>query len=98
MNDDRLNELFRGARSVKPDTTRAEYGFEARLLSRLRTERKEFIPWYGLAWRLIPALVAIVAAAGLWVIAAPNRSRADIRNAIADDEGDRTLVSFFTGE
>ena len=98
MNDDQLNGLFRAARAVKHDTSHAEYGFEARLLSRLRTEREEFVPWYGFAWRLVPALAAIVVAAGLWVIAAPNRSRTDTRSAIADDEGERTLVTFFTGE
>ena len=39
MNDNRdsqLDALFRAARADAPDTARAEYGFETRLLARLR--------------------------------------------------------------
>ena len=98
MNDDHLNGLFKAARSVRPDTARTECGFETRLLARLRAEREQFVPWYGLAWRLVPAFAVIVVVAGLWMATAPGAGLADTRSAIADDEGDRTLVTYFTGD
>jgi len=98
MNDDRLDELFRAARTVKPDTARTEYGFETRLLARLRAERDQYLPWYTFAWKLIPVFAAIVVMAGVWTLVAPGPSRTDIDSAIAGDEGERTLVTYFTGE
>jgi hypothetical protein len=98
MNDDRLDRLFKAARTIRADTARMEVGFETRLLARLRSERDQFFPWYAFAWRLIPVFALIVVAAGVWTIVAPRSSRTDIRNAIADDEGERTLVTYFTGE
>ena len=98
MNDEPLNGLFKAARRVKPDTSRAEYGFETRLVARLRAERERSAPWQAVAWRLMPAFAVIVVAAGLWMVAAPSSSRTDIRSAIADDEGERTLVTYFTGD
>jgi hypothetical protein len=98
MNDEQLNELFKAARTVKPDTARAEYGFETRLLARLRAESEEFVPWYGFAWRLIPAFATIVVVVGFWMIAAPGTGLTDIQGAIADDVGERTLVTHFTGD
>ena len=66
MNDDQLNELFRAARTSRPDTSRAEYGFETRLLAALREIRKQPTPWATLAWRLMPVFAAIVVVTGAW--------------------------------
>jgi|GEM_PF-5119885 len=38
--DDRLDWMFAAARVARQDTARAEYGFETRLLARLRVERE----------------------------------------------------------
>jgi hypothetical protein len=66
MNDEQLNELFRAARAAKPDTSRAEYGFETRLLAAIRESRKQPISLATLAWRLMPVFAAIVVVTGAW--------------------------------
>jgi len=98
MNDEQLNGFFKAARSAKPDTAPAEYGFETRLLARLRTERELSVAWPAIAWRLVPAFVAVVAAIGVWIIATSSMNSTDLRSAIAGDEGEPTLVTYFTGD
>jgi len=66
MNDEQLNELFRAARTSRPDTSRAEYGFQTRLLAAIRELRKQPTPWATVAWRLMPVFAAIVVVAGAW--------------------------------
>ena len=66
MNDEQLNELFRVARMSRPDTSRAEYGFETRLLATIRELRKQPKPWATVAWRLMPVFAAIVVVTGMW--------------------------------
>jgi hypothetical protein len=66
MNDEQLNELFRAARTSRPDTSRAEYGFETRLMAAIRELRKQPTPWATVAWRLMPVFAAIVVVAGAW--------------------------------
>jgi hypothetical protein len=66
MNDEQLNQLFQAARGSRPDTSRAEYGFETRLLAALREIRRQPTPWATLAWRLMPAFAAIVVVTGAW--------------------------------
>jgi len=55
------DKLFKVVREAKPDTSRAEYGFETRLLARLRAERSQPI-----AWRLLPVFAAVVIVLGVW--------------------------------
>ena len=58
---DNLDKLFQAARADKPATARAEYGFETRLMARLRAERSRPV-----TWRLLPAFAAIVIVLGVW--------------------------------
>ncbi|MEA3211016.1 MAG: hypothetical protein QOE70_4073 [Chthoniobacter sp.] len=62
--DQQLDTLFRAARETEPDTSRAEFGFETRLLARLREERGS--AWFMVAIRLAPFLAALVVAAAVW--------------------------------
>lgn len=94
MNDEQLDKLFASARGVKPDTSRAEYAFETRLLARLRAQREQSVPWYAFAWKLMPTFAAIVVVLGIWTFTAANTT--DLQSAIAGDRDD-TLVSYFTG-
>jgi hypothetical protein len=66
MNDEQLNQLFQAARGSRPDTSRAEYGFETRLLAALRENRGQPTPWAALTWRLTPVFAAIVVVTGVW--------------------------------
>ena len=70
MNDESLNLLFARARQTPPDTSRAEFGFETRLLAGLRDERsrKAAAP---LVWRLCPWFAVAVAVLGFWTLLQP---------------------------
>jgi hypothetical protein len=66
MNDEQLNQLFQAARASRPDTARAEYGFETRLLAAVRENRPQSTPWAALVWRLMPVFATIVVVIGAW--------------------------------
>lgn len=94
--DDRLDRLFAAARTAKPDTARAEYGFETRLLARLRAERRQPALWAAWTWRLIPAFAVFVLALGVWNYMVP--PGADTDPAALASDFDQELVAYFTGE
>src|SRR5882724_10809248 len=98
MKDEQLDRLFQAARSTRTDTSRAEYGFETRLLALLRTYRQQAAPWYAFAWKLMPAFAAIVVALGVWTAAEPGLGANDLGSAITGDRQESTLVTYFTGE
>jgi hypothetical protein len=61
--DPLLDPLFARARAARPDTSRAEYAFETRLLARLpKNEARSGIG--ALAWRLLPFLSLVVLGLG----------------------------------
>ncbi|HEV7867573.1 MAG TPA: hypothetical protein VGO90_07815 [Chthoniobacteraceae bacterium] len=65
MNPDQtLDALLATARPIAPGTERTEFGFETRLLARLREERSS--SWAWLAVRLSPIFAAAVLAAAAW--------------------------------
>jgi hypothetical protein len=77
MNDDQLNQLFQAARGSRPDTSRAEYGFETRLLAALRENRERAMPWAALVWRLMPVFAAIVVITGAWSYSVQSQTTAE---------------------
>ena len=95
MNDEKLDKLFAAARGVKPDTTRAEYGFETRLMAHLRIERERSIPWYAFAWKLIPTFAAVVVALGVWTFI--DSTTGDLQSAITGDHEETTMAALFGG-
>jgi hypothetical protein len=97
MNDERLDKLFQAARRAKPDTSRAEYGFETRLLAALRSKQGKPLPWFAFAWKLMPVFAAVVLALGVWTIMETGSGSSDLQSAITGDQQDTTLVSL-TGE
>jgi len=98
MNDEQLDKLFSKARTAKSDTSRAEYGFETRLMTRLHADRGQATPWFVLAWRLIPLFAVIVIALGAWNYSALNAVSADLHTALVGDSDESALVTYFTGE
>jgi hypothetical protein len=94
---DNLDNLFKAARAAKRDTSRAELGFETRLLARIRAERAQAAPWFAFAWKLLPAFAAIVVVLGVWNYAALNDEPADLRTAIAGNGDESTLTTHFIG-
>jgi hypothetical protein len=63
-----LDALFALARAGRPDTARAEYGFETRLMARLHARRQPeaLSLWAVLTWRMAPFFAACVVALALW--------------------------------
>lgn len=62
MTDKELDQLFAQARQLRPETGRAEFAFETRLMAGLGEERDSI----GLlGWRLAPWFAAVVLAFGL---------------------------------
>ena len=69
--DEELDNLLRAARAETPACAdepggieRIEFGFETRLLARLREDRRS--SWLAWAWRLCPFAAALAIAAGVW--------------------------------
>ena len=93
--DKRLDELFAAARAQKPDTSRLEFGFETRLMARIREERNQPAPWYALAWRLSPIFAGIVVALGIWTYYSPHDPELQTAANAAGDEAQ--MVEYLTG-
>jgi len=63
--DAELDRLLHAARTGGPaEFERIGFGFETRLLARLREERRT--SWLAWAWRLCPYAAALAIAAGVW--------------------------------
>ena len=62
--DESLDALFTAARANAPETERAAYAFETRVLARIREERGGSL--FAWAWRLSPFLAALAIAAAVW--------------------------------
>ncbi len=95
---DNIDKLFTVARAAKIDTSRVEFGFETRLLARIRAENQRLAPWFVWAWRLVPVFAAIVMALGVWNFAAQTPDLTDLHAAIAGGAEKPVLVTVLTGE
>ena len=96
--DRQLDALFHSARTAETDTSRVEFGFETRLMARLREERSSSIAAW--AWKLAPFCAALAIAAGVWSRTTSAQIDADakvIAEASRRDE-ERLLLAFMTGE
>ena len=92
---DNLDNLFAAARQSKPDTARAEFGFETRLLARLRAEREQVAPWFAWTWRLAPVFAAVVLALGIWNYVALDADSSDWHGVITAGHEDVAQLAPF---
>jgi hypothetical protein len=91
--DEKLDALFTAARAEAPDTSRLEYGFETRLMARLREESgASLFVW---AWRLCPFFAALALAIGWW---SNSERQSDIFAEAAPANEEQTLVAYLTGD
>jgi hypothetical protein len=95
MNDEQLNQLFQAARESRPDTSRAEYGFETRLLAALREDRDHATSWAALTWRLMPVFAAIVVVTGVWSYNVQSQTGAE---AVLGAGGETAMAGLTGGE
>lgn len=96
--DSKLDALLHAARGAGRDTSRAELGFETRLMARLREERGESV--FSWAWKLAPFFAALAIAAGLWsgITSAPTQIDASAVAEVASTADERMLMAYMTGE
>ncbi len=70
MNDSELDALFARARGQRPDTTKAEYAFETRVLARVRSRQSgredRGSIWAMVSWRMVPFFATCVLALAVW--------------------------------
>jgi hypothetical protein len=93
-----LHALLGTVRAHRPDTSRLEYGFETRLLARLREERSTSV--FAWAWRLCPYFAALAVAAAFWsrTTTAMVQREAPVWVEAAQTGEEQTLVAYMTGQ
>lgn len=94
---DTLEILFDKARSVEPDLSMTESGFETRLLARMRSERERHVPVFEWVWRLVPIFTAITISLGTWYYYMPDNA-ADFGTAVTAQMSDPMATIYLNGE
>lgn len=95
--DKKLDELFAVARRAELYDANREYGFETRVMTRIRAER-ERKPFFIWALRLIPAFVFLIVLMGIWISAYEPVRVTDLSAISRIGNEDTMLVAYLTGE
>jgi peptidoglycan/LPS O-acetylase OafA/YrhL len=96
--DERLERLFAAARDERFDLSVDDGFFETRLMARIR-ERNGFAePWYGAAWRLLPAFAAVAAMITVCTLTFSPSKSSDIFAAITIGQDEIAGLSYLSGE
>jgi hypothetical protein len=94
--DPLLDLLFARARSARPDTSRAEYAFETRLLARLPSASARPITGVGSwAWRLLPYFALVVLGLGALQLESEHQSQEAVQAASLQNPDVVDLFSTF---
>lgn len=96
--DDRLDRLFEAARKAGTYGPNIEFGFETRVLARIRAERESTLPFHLWAWRLIPVFISIIIVLGIWTYAYEPNGTIDLSAMTRIGNEETTLTAFLTGE
>jgi len=98
--DHHLDALLAAVRNKTIDTSRAEFGFETRLMARLREDRSPWTAVAAVAWRLCPFFAALAIAATIWCRIPAVRADADTLLLAEASRGgeERVLLSYLTGD
>lgn len=96
--DKRLDRLFEASRAEPVDTTAQEEHFETRLMARISELRTPSLPWYALAWRMVPAFALVAAAITIGALTYTPRGSNDMFAALSDEQEELYASSFLTGE
>ncbi len=98
LNGEKLDRLFAAARKSAHYRADMEYGFETRVMARIRAEGGRKSPFLLWTWRLIPVFASIVIFLGIWIYSTRYSSTADLTTLTRVGNEDTTLVAFLTGE
>jgi hypothetical protein len=96
--DKRLDELFAAARRAESFDANMEYGFETRVMSRIRAKREGRMPVFTWAWRLIPVFLSVVVLLGIWISASEPPQLTDLSDIARIGNGEAMLVASLAGE
>ncbi len=96
--DNGLDRLFADARKAELYDPDMEYGFETRLMARIRAEREGRMPLLLWAWRLIPVFISIVIVLGIWTYLSDSNQRIDLSAVAGIGSEETMLTAFLTGE
>ena len=97
-NENTLDRLFAAARKAEPYRSSEEYGFEARVMARIRAQREGQMPFFLWSWRLIPLFVSVVLFLGIWTYAFESQPVIDLSAITRIGNEETTLTAFLTGE
>ena len=96
--DDRIERLFAAARKSQPYNANLEYGFETRVMAKIREGRNGQKPFFSWAWRLIPALVVVVMMLGAWTYISEQSQLIGLSSIAGINNEETMLVASLTGE
>lgn len=96
--DKKLDALFAAARAARADTADCEEYFETRLMARIAERKSRGVPWYALAWRMVPAFAVIVIITAVWSATVNPARSGDMFAAITAGQEDRLTISYLVGE
>jgi hypothetical protein len=96
--DDKLERLFAAARKAELYRSEMEYGFETRVMAKIRAKNEGRVPYLLWAWRLIPVFISLVILIGIWTYASESSSMIDLNVITRIGNEEAMLTAFLTGE
>ena len=96
--DDRIERLFAAARKSQPYNTHLEYGFETRVMAKIRERRNGQKPFFSWAWRFMPTLVVVVMMLGAWTYISEQSQLIGLSSIAGINNEETMLVASLTGE
>ena len=94
----KIDKLFADVRKAEHYDLTREYGFETRVMTRIRAERGTKMPFILWAWRLTPFFASIVILLGIWISAFESPRITDLSAADGIRNEEIMLVASLTGE
>jgi len=95
--DELLDELFRKARLMKPDTGSVEEHFETRLLAVMEEKKRDQAIWSSWTWRLVPWLAVIVIIVGIGSFTIDPGRSGDLFVTFSNGDDDYQVTSLLAG-
>ncbi len=96
--DEKLDRLFAAARRAEPYSTDLEYGFESRVMGKIRAKREGETPFLMWVWRLIPVFASLIVLIGIWIYAAEPGYAIDLSAISGPRNEETTIIAFLAGE
>jgi len=96
--DDRLERLFAAASKSESYNANLQYGFETRVMAKIKSQREGQKPFFLWAWRLMPAFVFAVLMLGVWTYVTEHRQITDMSTIAGINNEETMLVASLTGE